>query len=69
MKYNNFDAIIEDLKTEYADLTDSYDNLMFDFERLKVKVKMLENKNRILTAKLNKSENIQELVFEGLGGK
>lgn len=56
MSYNNFDAIIEDLKTEYAELIGSYDDLMFDFERLKVKVKMLENKNRILTDKLNKSE-------------
>ena len=66
---NNFDAIIEDLRAEYAELTDSYDNLMFDYEKLKLKVKMLEAKNRDLTTKLNKSENIQELVYDGLGDK
>ena len=70
----DFDAIIEDLsiedlRAEYAELTDSYDNLMFDHERLKVKVKMLEIKNRDLTAKFNKLENIQELVYDGLGDK
>jgi hypothetical protein len=42
---------------------------MFDYERLKLKVKMLEIKNRDLKAKLNKSENIQELVYDGLGDK
>ena len=66
---NNFDAIIEDLRTEYAELADSYDSLMFDYEKLKLKVKLLEAKNRNLTAKLNKSENIQELVYDGLGDK
>lgn len=66
---DNFDAIIEDLRAEYAELADSYDSLMFDCEKLKLKVKMLETKNRNLTAKLNKSENIQELVYDGLGGK
>ena len=74
MNNNNFDAIIEDLsiedlRAEYAELIDSYDNLMFDYERLKVKVKMLEIKNRDLRAKFNKSENIQELVYDGLGDK
>ena len=69
MNNNNFDAIIEDLRAEYAELTDSYDNLILDYERLKVKVKMLEVKNRNLIAKLNKSENIQELVYDGLGDK
>ena len=64
-----FDAILEELRTEYAELTDSYDYLVYENERLKVKVKMLENKNRILTAKLNKSEKTQEFVFDGLGGK
>ena len=58
MYNHNFDEIIEDLRTEYAELNDSYDNLMFEYERLKAKVKMLENQNRILSAKLNKSENI-----------
>lgn len=74
MNNNNFDAIIEDLsiedlRAEYAELTDSYDDLMFDYEILKVRVKMLEAENRNLTAKLNKSENIQELVYDGLGDK
>lgn len=74
MNNNNFDAIIEDLsiedlRAEYAELTDSYDNLMFDYATLKLKIKMLEIKNRDLIAKLNKSENIQELVYDGLGGK
>ena len=74
MNNNNFDATIEnlsieDLRAEYAELTDSYDNLMLDYERLKVKVKMLEVKNRNLIAKLNKSETIQELVYDGLGDK
>jgi uncharacterized protein YutD len=74
MNNNNFDAIIEDLsiedlRAEYAELTDSYDNLMFDYETLKLKIKMLEIKNRDLIAKLNKSENIQELVYDGLGDK
>ena len=74
MNNNNFDAIIEDLsiedlRAEYAELTNSYDNLMFDYEKLKLKVKMLEIKNRNLKAKLNKSENIQELVYDGLGYK
>ena len=69
MNNNNFDAIIEDLRAEYAELIDSYDNLMFDYETLKLKVKMLEIKNRDLTAKLNKSESIQELVYDGLGDK
>ena len=66
---NNFDEIIEDLRTEYAELNDSYDYLMLENQRLKVKVKMLEDKNPIPTAKLNKSENTQELVFDGLGDK
>nr|QNL31626.1 MAG: hypothetical protein [Bacteriophage sp.] len=71
---NDFDAIIEDLsiedlRAEYAELIESYDNLMFDYETLKLKVKKLEVKNRDLTAKLNKSENIQELVYDGLGDK
>lgn len=71
---NNFDPIIEDLsiedlRAEYAELTDSYDDLMFDYETLKLKVKMLETKNRNLTANLNKLENIQELVYDGLGDK
>ena len=71
---NNFDPIIEDLsiedlRAEYAELTDSYDDLMFDYETLKLKVKMLETKNRNLTAKLNKLENTQELVYDGLGDK
>lgn len=74
MNNNNFDAIIEDLsiedlRAEYAELTDSYDDLMFDYEILKVRVKMLEAENRNLTAKLNKSKNIQELVYDGLGDK
>jgi uncharacterized protein YutD len=74
MNNNNFDAIIEDLniedlRAEYAELTDSYDNLMFDYETLKLKVKMLEIKNRNLKAKLNKSEKTQELVYDGLGDK
>lgn len=74
MNNNNFDAIIEDLsiedlRAEYAELTDSYDDLMFDYEILKVRVKMLEAENRNLKAKLNKSENIQELVYDGLGDK
>jgi hypothetical protein len=42
---------------------------VYENERLKVKVKMLENKNHILTAKLNKSEKTLEFVFDGLGGK
>ena len=62
-------AIIEDLRAEYAELSDSYDDLMFDHETLKLKVKMLETENRSLTAKLNKLENIQELVYNGLGDK
>ncbi|BBG57865.1 hypothetical protein [uncultured phage] len=66
---NNFDAIIEDLRAEHAELIDSYDNLMFDYETLKVRVKMLKIENRVLKAKLNKSENIQELVYDGLGDK
>ena len=71
---NNFDPIIEDLsiedlRAEYAELTDSYDDLMFDYETLKLKVKMLETKNRNLTAKLDKLENTQELVYDGLGDK
>lgn len=66
---NNFDAIIEDLRAEYAELADLYNSLMFDYEKLKLKAKMLETKNRNLTAKLNKSENIQELVYDGLGDK
>lgn len=69
MNNNNFDDIIEDLRAEYAELINSYDSLMFDYERLKVKVKMLEIKNRDLKAKLDKSENIQELVYDGLGDK
>jgi uncharacterized protein YutD len=74
MNNNNFDAIIEDLsiedlRAEYAELTDSYDSLMFDYETLKLKIKMLEIKNRDLKAKLNKSEKIQELVYDGLGDK
>jgi len=69
MNNNNFDAIIEDLRAEYAELTDSYDNLMFDYETLKLKVKMLEIKNLNLKAKLNKSEKPQELVYDGLGDK
>jgi len=59
MNNYDFDEIIEDLRTQYAELNDSYDYLMLENERLKVKVKMLENQNRILTAKLKKSENIQ----------
>jgi hypothetical protein len=44
MNNNNFDAIIEDLsiedlRAEYAELTDSYDSLMFDYETLKLKIK------------------------------
>lgn len=71
---NNFDPIIEDLsiedlRAEYAELTDSYDDPMFDHETLKLKVKMLETKNRNLTAKLDKLENTQELVYDGLGDK
>jgi hypothetical protein len=74
MNNNNFDAIIEDLsieglRAEYAELTNSYDNLMFDYETLKLKVEMLEIKNRNLKAKLNKSEKNQELVYDGLGDK
>lgn len=69
MNNNNFDAIIEDLRAEYAELINEYDSLMFDYERLKLKVKMLEVKNRDLKAKLNKSENTQELVYDGLGDK
>ena len=69
MNNNNFDAIIEDLRAEYAELTDSYDNLMFDYETLKLKIKMLEIKNRNLKAKLNKSEKTQELVYDRLGDK
>jgi uncharacterized protein YutD len=74
MNNNNFDAIIEDLniedlRAEYAELTDSYDSLMFDYETLKLKIKMLEIKNRNLKAKLNKSEKTQELVYDGLGDK
>jgi uncharacterized protein YutD len=74
MNNNNFDAIIEDLniedlRAEYAELTDSYDSLMFDYETLKLKIKMLEIENRNLKAKLNKSEKIQELVYDGLGDK
>lgn len=74
MNNNNFDPIIEDLsiedlRAEYAELIDSYDNLMFDYETLKLKVKMLEIKNRDLKAKLNKSENTQKLVYDGLGDK
>jgi hypothetical protein len=74
MNNNNFDAIIEDLsienlRAEYAELTDSYDSLMFDYETLKLKVKMLEIKNLNLKAKLNKSEKPQELVYDGLGDK
>lgn len=74
MNNNNFDATIEDLsiedlRAEYAELTDSYDNLMLDYETLKLKIKKLEVENRNLTAKLNKSENIQELVYDGLGDK
>ena len=69
MNNNNFDAIIEDLRAEYAELIDSYDNLMFDYKKLKLKVEILEAKSRNLTAKLNKSENIQELVYDGLGDK
>lgn len=74
MNNNNFDLIIEDLsiedlRAEYAELTDSYDNLMFDYETLRLTAKMLKIENRILKAKLNKSENIQELVYDGLGDK
>lgn len=69
MNNNNLDAIIEDLRAEYADLSDSYDDLMFDYKTLKVRVEMLEIENRNLIAKLNKSENIQELVYDGLGDK
>ena len=74
MNNNNFDAIIEDLsiedlRAEYAELTDSYDNLMFDYETLRLTAKMLKIENRVLKAKLNKSENIQELVYDGLGDK
>jgi hypothetical protein len=42
---------------------------MFDYETLKLKIKMLEIKNRNLKAKLNKSEKTQELVYDGLGDK
>lgn len=68
---NNDDlyAIIEDLRAEYAELSNLYDDLMFDYETLKLKVEILEPKSRNLTAKLNKSENIQELVYDGLGDK
>lgn len=71
---NDFDAIIEDLsiedlRAEYAELIDSYDNLMFSYETLKLTAKMLKIENRILKAKLNKLENIQELVYDGLGDK
>ena len=65
---NNSDAIIEDLRAEYA-VSDSYDDLMFDYEALKLKVKMLETENRNLTAKLDKLENTQELAYDGLGDK
>ena len=65
---NNSDAIIEDLRAEYA-VSDSYDDLMFDYEALKLKAKMLETENRNLTAKLDKLENTQELVYDGLGDK
>ena len=58
-----------ELKTKYAELSDSYDNLILENETLKLKIKMLEIKNRNLKAKLNKSENIQELVYDGLGDK
>jgi len=58
-----------ELKTKYAELSDSYDNLILENETLKLKIKMLEIKNRNLKAKLNKSENIQELVYNGLGDK
>jgi len=58
-----------ELKTKYAELSDSYDNLILENETLKLKIKMLEIKNRNLKAKLNKSEKTQELVYEGLGDK
>ena len=66
---NNLDAVIEDLKTKNAELSNSFDNLMLENKTLRLKVKMLEIKNRDLRAKLNKSENIQELVYDGLGDK
>ena len=69
MNNNDFDIIIEDLKAKYAELINSYDNLMLENETLKLKVKTLEIKNRNLKAKLNKSEKPQELVYDGLGDK
>ena len=68
MDNNDFDAIIEDLRVKYAELSDLYDNLILENGTLKLKVKTLEIKNRNLKAKLNNSEN-QELVYEGLGDK
>jgi len=69
MNNNDFDTIIEDLKAECAELRGSYGNLMLENKTLKLKVKMLEIKNRNLKDKLNKSENPQELVYDGLGDK
>lgn len=74
MNNNNFDATIEnlsikDLRAEYAELIGLYDNLMFSYETLKLTAKMLKIENRTLKAKFNKLENIQELVYDGLGDK
>ena len=66
---NDFDAVIEDLKTKNAESNDSFDNLILENKTLRLKVKMLEIKNRDLRAKLNKSEKTQELVYDGLGDK
>ena len=67
MNNNNFDPIIEDLsiedlRAEYAELINEYDSLMLDHGKLKLKVKMLEVKNRDLKAKLNKSENSTQKI-------
>ena len=79
MNNNNFDAIIEDLsiedlsiedlRTKYTELIDSYNILMFYYKTLNLTAKMLKIENRVLKAKLNKSENTQELVYDGLGDK
>ena len=79
MNNNNFDAIIEDLsiedlsiedlRTKYTELIDSYNILMFYYKTLNLTAKMLKIENRVLRAKLNKSKNIQELVYDGLGDK
>ena len=61
-------VILEDLRVKHAKLSDLYDDLILENGTLKLKVKMLEIKNRNLKAKLNNLGN-QDLVYDGLGDK